>query len=97
MKIGIKSRTDIITNSSTEVYEIIINGSPKRVEEVLQGILDTLDWVGHDTARVTTEENVITLTGIEDNSIPFPLINLLEKGKFKEWFDEISEIKSRRI
>lgn len=97
MNVGIKSKTDIITNSSTEVYEIVVNGSPKRIEGILQGILDTLDWVGHDIATMTVKENIITLTGCEDNSIPLPLIDLLEKGKFKEWFDEISEIKSRRI
>lgn len=97
MKTGIKSRTDIITNSSTEVYEIQTNGSTKRVEEVLQGILDTLEWIGHDTATIRTSGNVITLTGIEDNSIPQPLIDLLEKGKFKGWFDEITDIKNHRI
>ncbi len=93
----IKSRTDVITNSSTETFVIKTKGSPERVEGILRGILDTLDWVGHDTATLQVEGNSIMMTGIEDNSIPTPLINLLEGEEIRKWFNEITDIKSYRI
>lgn len=103
--LNIQSISDIITNSSSEVFICSINDNPDTLVQEIQELLDTLsENLGYDEriayVNVVNESGSdkwydyswnkgdILIESTSDNSIPYPIMELLEDLKYTPKFED---------
>jgi hypothetical protein len=89
MRVG--TRIDVITNSSTEIF-IIKSRNPEETLKRVKLFISLAESWGHDdmVATVEVQGDLIRVVGVEDNSMPLVLREVL--GNLQDWDNNVEEI-----